>query len=107
MDPNRWPAIAWILVPLVIGTCVVFAALLIWRAAFRRRPGWLLDTVLLGSSGLMAVVVVMLFLFWSGGKLDKGWEKLIGEALLGSTGLFGVWLSDRILGRKSRVNKGR
>jgi hypothetical protein len=94
MDPNHWPALAWLFIALVFGSFVASVGLLIWNAAFRRqKPRWILDTVLLGSSGLILVAVVMVFIESSAGRLSKGPQKLIGEFVMVFAGLLLVWVS--------------
>lgn len=59
MDANRWLVFVWLAVALALGSIVVFSALFLWRAIFRRRMrGWAQDSVLLGLSGLVLSVCV-------------------------------------------------
>jgi len=101
MDPNRWPELTWLFIALVFGSVVTSFGLLIWNAVFRRRkPKWILDTLLLGFSGLVLVAIVMAFIESSSGRLSKGPQKLIGEFVMATAGLPLVWASHRILNRK-------
>jgi hypothetical protein len=101
MDPNHWPELAWLFIALVFGAFVALLGLLIWSAAFRRqKPRWILDTVLLGFSGLILVAVLMIFITSSSGRLSKGPQRLIGEFVMAAAGLPLVWASHRILNRK-------
>jgi len=101
MDPNHWPALVWLFTALVFGSVVTSFGLLIWNAVFRRqKPKWILDTLLLGLSGLTLVAIVMVFLESSSGRLSKGPQKLIGEAIMIFAGLLLVGVSRRILNRR-------
>jgi hypothetical protein len=107
MDPNHWPALVWLLIALVLGSFVACFFLLIWGAVFRRhQPTWLLDAALLACSGLILVVVLMVFVESSAGRLDKASQKLIGEPVLAAAGLLLVWVSGRIFNRKKRAKLG-
>jgi FtsH-binding integral membrane protein len=88
----------WLFIALVFGSVVTSFGLLIWNAVFRRRKAkWILDTLLLGFSGLTLVGIVMVFLKSSSGRLSKGPQKLIGEVIMVFAGLLLVGVSRRIL----------
>ena len=106
MDPNRWPPLVWLFIALVFGSLVTSFGLLIWTAAFRRqKPTWILDTLLLGLSGLTLVAVVMIFLTSTAGRFSKGSQRLIGEFIMVSAGLALVWVSRRILYRRAEARR--
>ncbi len=106
MDPNRWPVLVWLFVALVFGSLVISFGLLIWTAAFRRqKPRWILDTLLLGFSGLILVVVVMIFVTSTAGRFAIGPQRLIGEFIMVSAGLVLVWVSRRILYRRAEARR--
>src|SRR6266436_9809800 len=106
MDPNRWPELVWLFIALVFGSLVTSFGLLIWSAVFRRqKPRWILDTLLLGFSGLILVVVVMIFFTSTAGRFSKGPQRLIGEFVMVSAGLVLVWVSRRILYRRAEARR--
>jgi hypothetical protein len=107
MDPNHWPDFVWMVVAIGLGAAVSSLGLFAWRAIFRRKPGWFLDSMLLGASGFVLVVAVMIYLFLSGERIPKEWQKLGGYFVLCAAGLTLAWISRQILKRRSGSRRKR
>jgi hypothetical protein len=82
------------------GAIVSALFLFVWRAIFRRKPGWFLDSVLLGASGFVLVIAMMAYLFLSDGRISKEWQKLGGYLVLGAAGLTLAWMSRQVPKRR-------
>jgi len=96
MDPNHWPGIVWMVVAIGFGSIVCALALFVFKAIFRRKPGWLLDSALLGASGFVLVIAMMAYLFLSGEKIPREWQKMGGYFVLCAVGLPLAWVSRQI-----------
>ena len=107
MDPNHWPDFVWMVVAIGFGSIVASLGLFFWRAIFRRKPGWFLDSALLGASGFVLVVAMMAYLLLSGEKIPKEWQKLLGYFVLGGVGLSLAWVSSQILKRRDGSRRKR
>jgi hypothetical protein len=89
------------------GSIVASLGLFFWRAIFRRKPGWFLDSALLGASGFVLVAAMMAYLLLSGEKISKEWQKLLGYFVLGGVGLSLAWVSRQILKRRNASQRKR
>jgi multisubunit Na+/H+ antiporter MnhB subunit len=108
MDPNRWPALVWLVVALGFGSVLVSLVLFLFSAAFRRkRPGWLLDAALLGFSGFVLVAVMASYIVISQGRLTKEWQRVFGPPIVMVLGLALAGLSARVLRRAFSSKKMR
>ena len=97
MDANRWLVFVWLAVALALGSIVVFSALFLWRAIFRRRTrGWAQDSVLLGLSGLVLVFVLIAYVITSSQRVAKEWQSTLGCCLLVAVALVLVRVSRSI-----------
>lgn len=96
MDPNHWPAFMWLVIALGFGSVVTSILLFLWRAIFGRRPGWILDSVLLGASGFVLVFAMMAYLSLVGERVPKGWRRFLGEVVLAGLALLLAWGAGRI-----------
>jgi hypothetical protein len=107
MDPNHGPDFVWMVAAIGFGSIVASLGLFFWRAIFRRKPGWFLDSALLGASGFVLVVAMMAYLLLSGEKIPKEWQKLLGYFVLGGVGLSLAWVSRQILKRRDASRRKR
>ena len=99
-DPNRWPVFVWLIIALGSGSVVVSLGLFLWSAVFRsKRPGWFLDSVLLGCSGFVLVVVMMAYVIVMQGRFPEEWQRQFGPIVVLAVGLFLAWVSRRLLQR--------
>src|SRR5579864_674408 len=99
-DPNRWPMFIWLVVALGFGSVGASVGLFLWSAAFRRkRPGWFMDSVLLGCSGFVLTAVMMAYIILSQKRLPQEWQRQFGPAVVLAVGLVLVWVSRRALQR--------
>jgi CBS domain containing-hemolysin-like protein len=86
----------WLFVSLVLGFLVTTIVTVLFRAIFHKRRGWVVDSVLLGFSGLL-MVSAMMALFIYGEGVPKDLQKLLGYTLMLAIALPLVWASRRIL----------
>src|ERR1700675_3153541 len=107
MDPNHVPESGWMVIAVGFGSIVASVGLFFWRAIFRRKPGWFLDSALLGASGFVLVIAMMAYLFLSGERIPKEWQKLLGYCVLGAVGLSLAWVSRQIVERRAGSRRKR
>ena len=103
MDPNQWPAFMWLALALGFGSVVSSLGLMIWKGLIRRSPGWILDTVLLGVSGVVLVLAMMVYLTISDACIPKEVQRLVGYFVLVGLGLALVSVSKQL--RERMANK--
>jgi hypothetical protein len=60
-----------------------------------------LDSVLLGGSGFVLVVTMMVYMFLFRERVPKEWQKLVGYCLLFGLGLALAWASSQIRRQRS------
>jgi hypothetical protein len=107
VDPNNWPAFMWVVLALGFGSIVTSLLLFLWKAIFGRRAGWLVDSVLLGSSGFVLVLAMMAYMLLIADRVPEQWQKLVGYSVLGGIGLPLAWASVRIRKWKIDSRKNR
>jgi hypothetical protein len=107
MDTNHLPESVWLVIAVGFGSIVAALGLFSWRATFRRKPGWFLDSALLGASGFVLVIAMMAYLLLSGERIPKEWQKLLGYFVLGAMGLSLAWVSRQILERRAGSRRKR
>ena len=107
MDPNRWPAFVWMVIAVGFGSIVCALALFVFKAIFRRKPGWFADSALLGISGFVLVVAMMAYLSLAGTRIPKEWQKVGGYFVLCAVGLPLAWVSRQILRRRTVPQRRR
>lgn len=81
MDPNHWPAFMWLAMALGFGSIITAFILFLWKA-FRRTPGWILDSISLGICGFLLVIAMMAYIVITDGHLPKEVQKVLGYFVL-------------------------
>jgi len=104
-DPGGWPPFVWVVVALGLGSFVAVMVWLLWRGIFGRSPGWILDSLLLGSSGFVLVCAEIAYISVVANRVPKDWQRLGGYLVLGGVGLPLAWASGRI--RRWRIDSRR
>ena len=107
MDPSEWPLLAWPVVALGLASICASILLFLWRAIFRRKPGWMLDSLTLGGSGFVLVLAMMAYLLLVAPRIPKELQRLGGYLVMAGVGLPLVWVSVRIQRWKAELRSRR
>lgn len=104
-DPNQWPVFIWLALALGFGSVVSSLGVMVWKGLIRRRPGWVLDSVLLGASGFVLVLAMTVYLMISDAGIPKEMQRLIGYFVLIGFAVALVWVSREVRERMARSKK--
>jgi hypothetical protein len=83
VHPNPWSVLAWLAIAAALGSFVVVIGAVVVKAIFRRKRGWVLDSVLLGASGFVLVVAMMVSFLYTDGMPSQERKLLVGLVMVG------------------------